>query len=243
MTIVELRPAERAGRDRFTSRSLGACRFIAQRALLAPLVHSTVRVRVHGRQHVEDLAGSCIVVANHSSHLDAPLLLGALPQRLVRRLAVGAAADYFFTTRLRRAAAILFFNAFEVHRSTAPGGRNGTCGRLLGDGVPVLVFPEGTRSRTGEIGSFKPGTAALSIKQDVPCLPVAIVGAHAAMPPGRALPVGGRPVVDVRIGAPMRARVGESPAQFASRLSDEVRRLGAGPAPQDSATIEWKVAS
>ena len=65
---------------------------------------------------------------------------------------------------------------FPVDR-TGLRGRKGMATSLLDDGIPLLLFPEGTRSRTGEMGAFKPGAAALCISRDVPCVPVGIVGA------------------------------------------------------------------
>jgi 1-acyl-sn-glycerol-3-phosphate acyltransferase len=57
----------------------------------------TGRPRVEGRENLGSLSGPAVFVANHASHLDTPLILGALPRPLASRLAVGAAADYFFT--------------------------------------------------------------------------------------------------------------------------------------------------
>ena len=62
-------------------------------------------------------------------------------------------------------------------------------------------------------------------RRDVPCLPVAIVGAAEAMPCGKNWPEGGRPPVDRAFGAPMRAEDGESVAQFSARIAKEVREL------------------
>jgi 1-acyl-sn-glycerol-3-phosphate acyltransferase len=96
---------------------------------------------------------------------------------------------------------------------------------LLDDGVPLLLFPEGTRSRTGEMGAFKPGAAALCISRDVPCLPVAIVGASEAMPYGQNWPSRGRLPVFVVFGEPMRAEDGETVVQFSERITKEVSGL------------------
>ena len=174
----------RGDRGRYTSRSSAYVRTGAQYLLLKPAVWRLVDVRVHGAEHLDDLEGAFIAVANHSSHLDAPLVIGSLPRRLAQYLATGAAADYFFDRWWKAAPTALFFNAFPVDRK-GTRGRKGMAGNLLGDGVPLLLFPEGTRSRTGEMGSFKPGAAALCLSRDVPCLPVAIVGASQAMPHGR----------------------------------------------------------
>ena len=93
------------------------------------------------------------------------------------------------------------------------------------DGIPLLLFPEGTRSRTGEMAAFKPGAAALCISRDVPCLPMAIVGASEAMPYGQNWPSRGRPPVYVAFGEPMRAEDGETVAQFSERITKEVSGL------------------
>ena len=91
-------------------------------------------------------------------------------------------------------------------------------GKLLDEGIPLLIFPEGTRSRTGAMAKFKAGPAGLSIKHQVPILPIALVGAYAAMPYGAKLPVPGRPDVHVVFGNPQRARGGETIADFSERM-------------------------
>ena len=60
-----------------------------------------------------------VVVSNHASHLDAPLILGSLPRKLSRYAAAGAAADYFFDVWWRKSLTSLFFNAFPVNRHFA----------------------------------------------------------------------------------------------------------------------------
>jgi 1-acyl-sn-glycerol-3-phosphate acyltransferase len=96
---------------------------------------------------------------------------------------------------------------------------------LLQRGVPLLVFPEGTRSRTGRIGTFKSGAAALANQSNVPCVPVAIIGAGLAHPRGSKWPKAGRPPVAVVYGEPVFAEADETPAQYMSRVRGEVQRL------------------
>jgi len=227
-----------SSRSRYTSPVHAGARFVAQRGLMRPAIWRMLTVTVLGEENLADLDGPFVVVSNHSSHLDAPLILGALPHRLARYVAAGAAADYFFDVWWRKGLTSLFFNAFPVDR-TGLRGRRGLATDLLDDGVPLLLFPEGTRSRTGEMGSFKPGAAALCLSRDVPCLPVAIVGANAAMPYGKSWPERGRPPVWLTFGEPMRAEEGESVAQFSARIAKAVsglvdytndyRARGAGP--------------
>ena len=213
-----------SSRSRYTSPLHAGARFVAQRGLLKPLVWRLATVTVLGREHLESVSRPFVVVSNHTSHLDTPLIYGALPRKLARYVAAGAASDYFFDVWWRKGLTSLFFNAFPVDR-TGLRGRKGLATSLLDDGVPVLLFPEGTRSRTGEMANFKPGFAALCISRDVPCLPVAIVGAAEAMPYGQNWPTRGRPPVYVCFGEPLMPEDGETVAQFSERVAKEVRGL------------------
>lgn len=218
--------------ERFTSRPMAAIRFVAQRMMLKPLVWSLTTVTVIGRERISGLRGAFVVVANHASHLDAPLVMGALPRRLARYIAAGAAGDYFFDVRWRRGLTALFFNAFPVdRRGRGDGGARAGSARdvkakaLLDGGIPLLIFPEGTRSRTGDIGTFKPGAAALAAACDVPCVPAALIGVHHAHPRGTNWPKPGRLPVGVVFGEPVRPVAGESAIQFTARLKSEIERL------------------
>lgn len=201
-----------------------SARFVAQQLVMKPYFWSALQVHIHGRSHLKALTTPCIVIANHSSHVDAPVIFGALPWRLTRNIATGAAADHFFDKKVKGAATSVFFNAFPVDRrgmrprGRAGGGQRGMAAALLADGVSLLLFPEGTRSRTGGMAPFTPGAAALSISRNVPILPIALVGAHAAMPPTASVPVNGRPHVHVVFGRPLKAPPGEIAHQFSDRL-------------------------
>lgn len=208
--------------NRYTSPGHAGLRFLAQRGLMKPFIWSLASVKVYGREHLDDVDPPYIVVANHSSHLDAPLMMGALPAKHTRYLATNAAADYFSGVRWQLTR--LFFNTFPVDR-TGIRGRNRITKELLDAGVPLLLFPEGTRSMSGEMGAFKPGAAALSIGLGVPCLPVAIAGAYDAMPKGANWVQGRRPPVTVNIGRPMSADADEDAVAFSERLAKEVRAL------------------
>ena len=213
-----------SSRNRYTSPLMAGARFVAQRGVLKPFIWHKADVTVLGAERLDGMHGPYVAVSNHSSHLDAPLIIGALPGKLGRYVAAGAAADYFFDVWWRKGLTALFFNAFPVDRSGLRG-RRGLATSLLDDGVPLLLFPEGTRSRTGEMANFKPGAAALCISRDVPCLPIAIYGASEAMPYGRTWPGKGRPPIYVTFGEPMRPDDGESVAGFSERIAKEVRGL------------------
>jgi 1-acyl-sn-glycerol-3-phosphate acyltransferase len=192
------------------------------------LVHSAVwtmcKVHVHGQEHLDNVDAPFIVVANHSSHLDTPLIFGALPHRLSKHLATGAAADFWFDKKIKGMVTSMFFNTYPVERKGLRT-RKGLTGQLLDEDIPLLIFPEGTRSRTGAMGRFTPGVAALSISRGVPVLPVALVGAFRAWPFYQSTPPSGRPDVHVVFGHPLTPLPGEIAHQFAERMQHVIAEL------------------
>ncbi|MFV0429958.1 MAG: lysophospholipid acyltransferase family protein [Arachnia sp.] len=213
---------------RYRSKLTSRTRQAAQLLLLRPYVWRVLRVHVHGVANLAAAEAPFVAFANHSSHLDAPLIFGALPRRLSRFLATGAAADHFYDRWWKTAPMSLFFNGFPVDRGKdkARGkGQRGLSASLLVDGVPLLLFPEGTRSRTGAMGPFKPGVAALCISRGVPGLPIALVGAHEAWPYNQKHLPRGRPEVHVVFGRPMQPLRGEIAHEFNERMRRQVLEL------------------
>ncbi|MEU6056111.1 lysophospholipid acyltransferase family protein [Streptomyces xanthochromogenes] len=144
--------------------------------------------------------GGCVVVANHSSHADTAALLAALDAR--HTPAIGAAADYWFASPWRRRICSRLAAGFPVRRSG--GGMDDLLAMADGlrAGRAVVLFPEGTRGRDGEVGSFHRGALVLAQHAGVPVVPVGIAGTD------RLLPKHGRfrsALIRVRIGAPLPA--------------------------------------
>ena len=213
------------GNARYTSKVQATTRQTAQFLLLKPVLLRMLRIHVHGAANVADLDGPFIVLGNHSSHLDAPLILCSLPSRIGRNVATGAAGDFFFNNWLTSASMSLFMNAFPVDRGKGGKGKRGMSAQLLEDGVPLLLFPEGTRSRTGAMGPFTPGVASLCISKGVPALPVALVGAYEAWPSNQKNLPRGRPEVHVVFGRPMHPFPGEIAHEFNERMRRQVLEL------------------
>lgn len=130
-----------------------------------------VRVRCEGRENIPR-AGAFILAPNHSSHLDSPAVLRAVGGR--RRVWVVGAEDYFFNTWIKRFifGKVLDTIAFDRRADGVRGLRR--CGGALSRGDGLLIFPEGTRSITGEIQPFKIGVAVLAMERNVPIVPVHI---------------------------------------------------------------------
>jgi 1-acyl-sn-glycerol-3-phosphate acyltransferase len=155
-----------------------------------------IRFKVAGREHVP--AGRGVVFcANHQSNVDPPVLFRAVHPRLaflykheIDRIPV-----------LARAFRMAGFIPIDRHDKEAAmqSIERGAAG--LRAGQSILIFPEGTRSKTDELLPFKKGGFRMAIKAGAPIVPVAISGGRAAMVKGSAII---RPVTfTVRIGRPV----------------------------------------
>lgn len=211
------------GLAKYRSRGRAALRFVLQRGIFRVVVRSAITPTSVVHRRVRTVRGPYVLVANHTSHVDAPLLAQSLPWAQARFLSTGVAVDYWFHPWYRRWLVRSLFNAFPIDRD---GSRkhSGTSRRLLRSGVPILVFPEGGRQKDGQMKDFKPGAAALAIGVGVPVIPAAIVGGYEAMPKGRFWPKG-RPPVGVVFGDPITAAEGESAVEFSGRIRESVKNL------------------
>ena len=192
--------------------------------LVGPVLAWFVRgPAVSGREHLAGLEPPFLVCPNHSSHLNSSTLRLALGPHFRRRLAIAAAADYFWRTR-RLAFVAGWLGSFPFNRS-GHGGADSikVIEDLLAAGWGVLVYPEGTRSRTGAIGDFHPGVGLVAVRTGCPVVPVRIDGTWNVLPPGARWLRRGR--VEVRFGEPLRATAGEDARAFTARLEATVRAL------------------
>jgi 1-acyl-sn-glycerol-3-phosphate acyltransferase len=189
-----------------------------------PLVWNETDVNVQGLDVLAGLRPPVMFVSNHSSHMDTPLILCSMPRAWRERTAVGAAADYFFDVRWRAATTALVFNTFPIERQGSGQGIP-TARALVDEGWNLLIYPEGTRSKDGWVQRFRHGAARLSIEHGLPIVPIAIRGAFAAMPRGRAWPVKGRYPVSVRYGQPIRPGTDDDHRAISGRVMQEVARL------------------
>src|SRR5262245_61251787 len=184
--------------------------------ILAPLLFLYVKRRVAGREVLgEEMTDPVIFVANHSSHLDTPTILRAMPPAWRKRTAVAAAADYFYKSRWRARGVALLFNTIPMGRSGGglSSGASDHVHKLLDERWNLLIFPEGTRSREGDIGKVKSGAAVLAAQHGLNIVPIWVGGTHEAMPPGQNWPkrlpgrfFSRRVKVEVRFGPPISPR-------------------------------------
>jgi 1-acyl-sn-glycerol-3-phosphate acyltransferase len=145
----------------------------------AALFLSGTRVIVEGLERLADPRNT-VVMSNHVSHLDPPVLFQVLGVDFKAVTKKEVFATPFFGSVLRMAGFVEVdrTNREQAHRAmtrTAESLRQGAC---------FLAFPEGTRSRTGELGEFKKGTFVAAIEANSRILPVAIEGTREMMPKG-----------------------------------------------------------
>ncbi len=173
------------------TRLAGIARENFQRFILNPTMDYYTRRRTTGREKLAALKGPVILVANHASHIDTPVILAALPRRLRRRTAVAAAADYFYRNRVVAWLVSMLFNTVPIERKGSGGGlaKSGShLDKLLDQGWSLLLYPEGTRSRSGGTGRVKRGAAVLAANHKLTIVPIRVTGTAQAMPPGRLWP-------------------------------------------------------
>ncbi len=177
----------------------------ALRSLAALLLRGWLRLyhrlEIVGRERLPQ-GRSFVLVANHASHLDTPCLLAALPLKKLHRAFPAAAADYFFQSVPGVWLAAVVVNALPFDRRVHKRQSLALCRALLDNpaGNVLILFPEGTRSVTGELGEFKAGIGLLLAGTEVPAVPCHLDGAGAAFPKDARFPRPGQ--VRLVVGEP-----------------------------------------
>ena len=159
------------------------------------------RMQVRGLEHLPDRP-PYVLIANHSSHLDAMLMAAPLPWTLRDRIFPIAAGDVFFETPVLATFATICLNALPMWRHNC--GRHALKElrkRLVEEPCVYILFPEGRRSPDGSLLEFKAGLGMLIAGSGVPVVPCFIGGAHEAMPRDRRFPRPRR--VRLQIGRPL----------------------------------------
>jgi long-chain acyl-CoA synthetase len=150
------------------------------------LYEGALDTKVRGSNHVP-LHTNFIVAANHASHLDMGVIKVALGEA-GEELTSLAAADYFFRNKYRRAFFKHFTNLVPMERSGSIRKSMDTAEQVLRRGRSMVVFPEGTRSTSGEMADFLPSLGYLALRADVGILPAYISGTYESLPKGSAVP-------------------------------------------------------
>lgn len=139
-----------------------------------------IRIRATGLENIP--TGVCVFVANHTSNVDPPAVVAAIP----RRVALLGKEEAFGVPILGRAFRLAGFVPVDRSNRAAAIASVEQAVEHLKRGTSYLVFPEGTRSADGRLRAFKKGTFIMAIHAGVPVVPIAVIGAHRLMRKGSA---------------------------------------------------------
>jgi 1-acyl-sn-glycerol-3-phosphate acyltransferase len=186
--------------------------YLIVRALFQPFFHVYFRMARIGREHIP-AQGPVIIAANHRSFLD-PFVIGTM----ARRPMYYVAKDELF--RQRWLGWILnALGAFPVKRGAGDEDSIATAKAILARGGIVLIFPEGTRTRPGSLGSPKRGVGRLALETGAPVVPVAVIGTEDVRRGWRIRPR----KVRIRAGRALRfPRVEHASPQLAGAVTDRI---------------------
>jgi 1-acyl-sn-glycerol-3-phosphate acyltransferase len=167
------------------------------------------RLTIIGREKLP-VHGPFVVAANHCSHLDALALGAALIPRHRERAFPIAAGDVFFQSTVTSTFSAIMLNALPMWRKNCGTHALADLRRKLQEEKAIfIIFPEGSRSRDGEMARFKHGLGMLVAETNVRVVPCGLAGTFEALPPHRKLP---RPVT-------IKLAIGDA-LQFASTAND-----------------------
>lgn len=174
--------------------------------------------RIEGREHLP-WNGPAVVVANHQSLADIIVLFGLYrPFKWVSKASIFKVPFLGWNMRLNRYVGLVRGDRSSIQKMIAD------CQRWLAEGVPILMFPEGTRSKDGNLRKFKDGAFKLAIDSGAPVIPVVVEGTADALPKHGL-------VMDSYIDVQVKVLPPVDPAPFGEdvdRLREHVRDLIAG---------------
>ena len=212
-------------------------RRVALAGIILPITRLVARIRVSGLDAIDSLRGPVIFASNHQSHLDTPVILAVLspqwrysvappmwkeffdahfhPERHSRLRWLSSSTNYYLAT--------LLFNGFPLPQQEA--GLRETVrhiGDLVSEGWSVLIFPEGERTLTGEIGTFQPGVGMVGSRLRVPVVPIRLRGVDRVLHRYSTMIHPG--AVEVVFGLPMNLE-GDDYVALARKVEAAVRAL------------------
>jgi glycerol-3-phosphate dehydrogenase (NAD(P)+) len=197
MEGVESEHDQRERLERFRARALARgvnpVLYWAVRLVLVPAFLVYFRLRRIGSEHLPR-SGPLLLVANHRSFLD-PFVIGTLTRRPIYYVA----KRELFRNRWQ-AWLLSALGAFPIDRGQGDEEAIATAREILARGDCVVIFPEGTRVRSGSLGAPRRGVGRLALESGAPVVPLAVIGTEGVRRGWRVRPRR----VRIRCGAPLR---------------------------------------
>jgi 1-acyl-sn-glycerol-3-phosphate acyltransferase len=207
-------------------------RHVYQSCFLVPYAKYMSTLEVRGLEHLSG-PGPFIFAANHTSNLDTPLVLSALPLEQRTRTVVAAAMDNFFMKPFIAFHTVLFYNGIPIDRHRVNRRSAQQALELVEDHWNLLIYPEGGRSTNGDIQEFKGGAAYLADRSKAVVIPTYIHDAgylrakkYAKAPKFTEAPSERRHHVIVAFAPALRVTEDENLRRFSTRIENAVIELG-----------------
>jgi long-chain acyl-CoA synthetase len=213
-------------------------RFVVFYLVILPLTRWMSRATVKGKARLQNVRGPVLFIANHIAMVDAALILLALPARFQRKLAIAMEGEVlrgwrhppegtaWFERLILLAQYVLvvsLFNVFPLPQKSGFRRSFAFAGETMDRGHSVLVFPEGARTRDGEMQPFMEGIGLLAKNLDVPIVPARVDGLYEVKRQGKHFATRGR--ITVTIGEQVSFSRDDEPASITKQLEQQVASL------------------
>ena len=168
------------------------------------------RTRVYGRENIP-AEGAVILAANHASNIDPPLMASLIDRPVSYMAKIELFENPIFGAAIRRC------HAFPVKRGASDRGAIKAAVNVLKEGRILGLFPEGTRSKTGELQKAEAGVALIAAMTRAPIVPVAILNSHRIFSDGRLIPQ-----LRIMYGAPIMFHSDRKSKEELDAFSEEI---------------------
>ena len=200
---------------------------IVYHVFFLPLTWIMCRVRTNGVERLKNLKGPALLISNHVTDVDAPLILSALPFRWRLRVAIAMSGEDLREWRshkkLMYAVGAALFNVFPLPRQSGFRKSFAYAGEAVERGFSVLIFPEGHETKDGRMQPFKSGIGLLTSDLNVPVIPIKLDGLF-ELKQRRQFFV--RPgTVSVTFGEPVQFPASQTPEEITRELEARVKKL------------------
>jgi long-chain acyl-CoA synthetase len=202
-------------------------RFVVYHVFLLPLTLIMCRVRTIGVERLANVKPPVLFISNHVTDVDAGLIISALPWRWRYRLAVAMAGEILrewrSNVKVTYALGAALFNVFSLPRQSGFRQSFAYAGEAVDRGFSILIFPEGTETKDGELQPFKAGIGLLASELKIPVVPIMLRGLFEVKQRGQRFVKPG--AVSITFGEPIEFSGEESASEIIKELESKLSSL------------------
>jgi long-chain acyl-CoA synthetase len=202
-------------------------RFVVYHVFFLPLTHIMCHVRAIGVERFEKVKPPVLFISNHVTDVDAALIISALPWRWRYRMAIAMAGEILrewrANAKVKYALGAALFNVFSLPRQSGFRQSFAYAGEAMDRGFSILIFPEGTETKNGDIQPFKAGIGLLVSELKVPVVPVMLRGLFEVKQRDQRFVKPG--TVSVTFGAPIEFSSEHTPSDITRELECRLKSI------------------